>query len=150
MALHLSLEEEIAATPGRVFSVLVDLDGAARWMPNFVRIERLTESRFGVGTRWREVRKMFGWEASEVLEITGYEPERSLELFIDGTKGSSRRGQFRFRYDLTPAGPKTRLTLSGEVSGMGRVMELLGRLFMGPMNKALAKDLVAMKRCIES
>jgi carbon monoxide dehydrogenase subunit G len=150
MTIHMTLREEIAAPPDRVFEVLTDLDGASRWMPNFVRIEKLTPGPLRVGSQWRETRKMFGKESTEQFEVTGLERDRSFELFIDGTKGTSKRGQFRFRYDLSPQNGGTVLTLSGEIGGIGIVLELLGRLFAGMCKKAFAKDLAAMKRHIET
>jgi uncharacterized protein YndB with AHSA1/START domain len=150
MPLHFTLHEQIAAPPERVFAMLTDLDEARRWMPNLVRMEKLTSTPFGRGTRWREVRKMYGREASELFEVTACEPSKSLELYVDGTQGSSRRGYFRFRYELQPAEGRTTVTLSAEIGGMGAIMELLGRLFMGSFQKAVAQDMTAMKRQIES
>jgi carbon monoxide dehydrogenase subunit G len=149
VALYLTLHEEIAAPPERVLAALTDLDHSGRWMPRFVRIERLTGAGFGVGTQVRLTRKLFGREMTEHFEVQKYEPGRVLELFIDGAKGDSKRGYYRFRYELTPAGPETRVTMTGEIGGMGRVMELIGRLFVGPLKKAIAKDLSAMKSYIE-
>jgi uncharacterized protein YndB with AHSA1/START domain len=150
MPIEMTFQDTIAAPPERVFAALTDLDGAQKWMPNLVRIERLTPEKTGVGMRWRETRKMFGREASEEFEVTGLEPGKKVELYVDGTKGSSRRGYYRFRYELQPSGGSTLLRLHGEIGGMGKLMELVGRLFMGPFKKAMAKDLEAMKRYIES
>jgi uncharacterized protein YndB with AHSA1/START domain len=149
VSLYMTLREEIAAPPERVFEVLTDLDHAGKWMPNLVRIERLTGAGFRAGTRWRETRKMFGREAAEEFEVQGYEPGKSIELFIDGTKGASKKGYYRFRYNLMPIGKKTLVTLNGEIGGVGKFMEFIGRLFVGAMKKAIAKDLSAMKSYIE-
>lgn len=150
MPLNFTLQEQFSAPPERVFAMLTDLDQAARWMPNFVRIEKLTPPPFGRGTRWREVRKMYGREANELFEVTAYEPGKALELYVDGTQGSSKRGHFRFRYELQPADGRTTVTLAAEIGGMGALMELLGRLFMGAFKKAVVQDLAAMKRYMES
>lgn len=150
MPLHFTLQDQIAAPPERVFAMLTDLDEASRWMSNLVRIEKLTPTPYGRGTRWREVRKMYGREASELFEVTACEPGKALELYVDGTQGSSKRGYYRFRYTLQPADGRTTVTLSAEIGGMGAFMELLGRLFMGAFKKAVAQDLTAMKRHLES
>lgn len=149
MPIHLSSQKEINAPPERVFAVMTDMDAAGQWMPNFVRIEMLTPGEYGVGTKWRETRKMFGREASEVFEVTGLEPGKSLELYVDGTQGASKWGYYRFRYQLEPVGGKTSLTLTGEMGGLGVFMELLGRLMAGAFKKALGKDLDAMTDYIE-
>ena len=98
MAIEFTIEERVVAAPHAVFSVATDLENVGRWMPNFVRVERLTDGRFGVGTRWRETRKMFGAEATEEFEVTRCDPPRRVELFVDGRKGSSKRGAYRFVY----------------------------------------------------
>jgi carbon monoxide dehydrogenase subunit G len=151
MAITFELVESIAAPPERVFAVLADLDAAGKWMPNFVRIERLTEGKYGPGARWRETRKMYRREATEEFEVTAMEPPRSLELYVDGAKGSSKRGYYRFRYRLEPAaaGAGTRVILAGEMGGLNWLMELFGRLMAGTFKKAIAKDLAAMKAYIE-
>lgn len=149
MALHMKFREEFAAPPERVFAALTELDHAAAWMPNFVKIEKLTSGSFGVGTTWRETRKMFGREATEQFEVTAFEPNKLLELYIDGTKGASKRGYYRFRYDLEPQGDGTVVNLSGEIGGGGWLMDLIGRLFVGAFKKSIAKDMAAMKTYVE-
>jgi uncharacterized protein YndB with AHSA1/START domain len=149
MPIEFSVRREIAASPDRVFAALKDLDAARQWMPNLVGIEKLSPGRFGVGTKWRETRRMFGREASELFEVTGCEPGKSLELYVDGTQGSSKRGHYRFRYLLEPSGGHTTLTLAAEIGGMGFLLELLGRFMLGSFKKAIVSDLEAMARYLE-
>ncbi|WNG45445.1 hypothetical protein F0U60_16055 [Archangium minus] len=149
MPIEFTVRKEIAAPPDRVFAVMKDLDAMGKWMPSFVSIEKLTPGRFGIGTKWRETRRMFGRTASELFEVTGYEPGKLLELYVDGTQGSSRRGHYRYRHLLEPSGEKTTVTLAAEIGGMGALMELLGRFMVGTFKKAIASDLDAMARYIE-
>ncbi|MFY0530569.1 SRPBCC family protein [Archangium gephyra] len=149
MPIEFTVRKEIAASPERVFSALKDLDAASKWMPNLVGIEKLSPGKFGVGTKWRETRRMFGREAGEFFEVTGLEPNKSLELYVDGTQGSSKRGHYRFRYRLEPAGGKTALTMEAEIGGMGFLLELFGRLMLGSFKKAIVSDLEAMVGYLE-
>jgi carbon monoxide dehydrogenase subunit G len=149
MPIEFTVRKEIAASPERVFSALKDLDAASKWMPNLVGIEKLSPGKFGVGTKWRETRRMFGREASELFEVTSLEPNKSLELYVDGTQGSAKRGHYRFRYRLEPAGGKTALTMEAEIGGMGFLLELFGRLMLGSFKKAIVSDLEAMAGYIE-
>lgn len=150
MALNLTLTESFAVPPERVFDALAHPEETGKWMPNIVRIERLTEGPLRVGAQFRETRKMFGKESTEFFEVTALEPGRTLELFFDGTKGTSGRGRFVFRYDLAAAATGSTLTLSGTIDGMGVMGAILGRLVLGPMmRKALAKDLTALKAYVE-
>jgi len=149
MALRMELRETVAAPPEKVFPALSDPEQVSRWMPGLVRFERLTEGPIRTGSRFREVRKMFGREAAEVFEVTMHDPPRALELFVDGRLGSSRKGEFRFRYALVPRGGSTEVVLTGEIGGMGRIAEFFGRMFAGMMKKAIAKDLARMKAFVE-
>lgn len=150
MPIEFTVRKEIAASPDRVFAVLQDLDSAKQWMPNLVGIEKLSPGRFGRGTQWRETRRMFGSNASEVYEVTGFEPNTSLELYVDGAQGSSNRGYFRYRYRLEPSGGSaTTLSLTTEIGGMGFLLELLGRFMIGGFKKNLLSDLEALAKYVE-
>lgn len=150
MALAFHLEQRIQASADRVFAVLTDLERAGDWMPGFVRIEVLTPGPIRIGTTFRETRKMFGREAVEQFEVTDLDPPRLLGLTVDGTKGSSGKGTFRFRHLLVTEGSTTIVRLEGTIEGLGRVAEFFGRLFMGTMTKATAKDLEALRAYAEA
>ena len=144
MGLEFQVEQHFDLPRERVFRALTDLDAAGEWMPGFIRIERVGGPEFGVGTEWRETRKLFGKEATEQFEVTSCEPPERMELRVDGTKGSSRRGEYVFQYHLEPSGAGTRVALQGEIRGLGRIAGLFGRLMIGPFKKACAKDLEAL------
>jgi uncharacterized protein YndB with AHSA1/START domain len=149
MAIRLQCREVVDAPPERVFPALADPEMVARWMPGFVRFERLTEGPVGAGSRFREVRRMFGREAAEVFEVREFDPPRTLGLFVDGRNGSSKKGEFHFVYRLEGRGGRTEVVLDGEVAGMGRFLEFLGRLLAGTMRKSCDRDLAAMKAFVE-
>ncbi len=145
MPLRFTIEERFDASPEEVFRLATDIDGFREWMPNFVAVERLTDGVVGQGAVWRETRKMFGKESTEQFEITAMKPGKSLDLFVDGQKGTTGRGEYRFRYTFEPQGSGTLLKMDGEIAGMGWFMETLGRLFIGSFKKAVHEDLRAMK-----
>lgn len=144
-------EVTVHAPPALVFARATDLGSFGQWMQGFVRIEPLTPGPAGVGASWREVRKMYGREAGEVFEVTAWDPPRSFTLFVDGTKGSMRRGEMRFSHSFEPLGDgtATRLRLAGEVTGLGCAGVLFGWAMKGMFRKAIQKDLEALKRWIE-
>lgn len=149
MAVEFSVTQHIEVPPERVFRTMTDLEGAAAWMPDLIAVERLDDGPLAVGSEWRESRRMFGKEATEHFEVTGLDAPRSLRLRVDGTKGSSKRGEYLFHYELTPRGNGTEVRLDGEIRGLLGVAALFGRLFVGPFRKACAKDLAAMKEHLE-
>jgi carbon monoxide dehydrogenase subunit G len=149
MPASLSSEFHIEASPERVFAAMTDLDGYRHWMNGFVGVEKLTEGPFGVGTEWRETRRMFGREASEVFEVTACEAPSRLRLRVDGTRGASRKGEYRFEYALAPEGTGTRVRMTGAIDLPGWFAGLMSRLLVGMFKKAVDKDLLALKQHLE-
>ena len=150
MSLEFQSLTHFEASPERIFAVMTDLDAAAEWMPNIVSIERLDGDGFGVGTQWRETRKMFGKEATELFEVKHCDAARALDIYVDGRKGSSKKGEYHFRYRLEPRDNGTDLQLSATIHVEGWFAQLLGRLFIGNFRKTCEKDILAMKAYIET
>ena len=150
MGLQFQSHKSIAAPPDRVFAAMTQTDAVRQWMPNLVSFEPLTEGPLRVGSQWRETRKMFGKAASEVFEVTACEAPQQLSLRVDGSKGSSKKGEYRFDYRLAPQGATTELTMRGEVHVDGWLANLMGKLFAKTFIAACEKDLEAMKRWVES
>ncbi len=76
--------------------------------------------------------------------MTRCEPPTRLSVCVDGSKGSSRRGEYLFDYELAPSGAGTEVTLRGEVRGLSGFANLVGKLFVGSYKKACAHDLRAL------
>ncbi len=144
MPVEFTVQQGFANAPDRVFQALTDLKGIANWMPGFVKVEILSEGAFGLGTQWRATRKLFGKEATEQFEVTRFEPPTGLGLRVDGSKGTSKRGEYLFDYRLTPQNGGTEVTLHGAIRGLGRIAGLISRLFVGTFKKACVKDLRAL------
>jgi uncharacterized protein YndB with AHSA1/START domain len=148
--MELTFREEFDAPLDKVFAAVTDIPAAEKWMPNLVRMEMLTDGPYGVGTKWRETRKMFGKEAAEVFEVTGLAPGKHIELFVDGKQGASGRGEFRFKYDFEERGGKTVINIQGSITGMGCMGVVFGWMFKGMFAKAIRKDHEALRQHIES
>jgi carbon monoxide dehydrogenase subunit G len=149
MAIELSDSLQIQAPPDRVYQAFTDHNDWKNWMKGFVRVEPLTPGPFGKGTRFREVRKMMGHEAAEVFEVTACDPGRSVSLYIDGTKGSSKKGEYRFDYTFEPRDGGTLLAFRGKIQVPGKLWEFLGKLMCGMMRKMFMKDMLALKAHVE-
>jgi hypothetical protein len=63
--------------------VFTDLDGAAERVDGIQKLEKLTDGPVGLGTRFRETRRMFRKEAAEEMEFTAFEPGRSYGVCCD-------------------------------------------------------------------
>ena len=141
------LVESFSCSADRVFKGLTQVEAFNEWMPNLVRIEVLTEGAFGIGTRWRETRKMFGKEGGELFEVTACDAEaRTLTLFVDGTQGSTGKGAYNFRYRIEEReGGGAEMTMDAEISGMGLMGKLMGWMLVGMFKKMIQKDHTAFR-----
>lgn len=83
----ITLSRAVATSPERVWRVLTDIPGAADTLSGVDSVEMLSEPPYGVGTRWRETRTMFGKKATEELWVTAMDAPRStaIETEFSGT-----------------------------------------------------------------
>jgi uncharacterized protein YndB with AHSA1/START domain len=149
MAANFATSVYVEAPPPVVFSALSQIERWKDWLPNLVAVEKLTPGPFGSGTEWRETRKMFGKDASEHFRVTRYEPTSRLDIFVDGSKGTSKRGEYRFTYELVPERGGTNVELTGEIRMPG-LWKLFSKLMVGTFKKVCHKDLEALKQHLES
>lgn len=149
MSIRFEISETIRASPEQVLDAILDLEQAHRWIPGLVRMETVTTGPIDVGSEWRETRRLLGKEATEQFRVIGLDRPHRLELLVDGTKGSSGRGEYRFSYRIEGTGEATAVRLSGEIRGMTGIMALLGKLLVGPYRKACRKDLAALRSYLE-
>ena len=150
MPLTLQIEQTIAASPAVVWAALTDITHWPRWVPGLVRLEVADDAPFAPGKRFRETRTLFGREATEEFVVVRAQAPNDLELHVDGSLGSSRRGSYLFAYRLEPIAVGTCLRLHGTIEGMGWFFRNVGRLFVGIFRRALERDLAAFKRYVEA
>jgi hypothetical protein len=141
---RIELVTDVHRPPAQVFEALTTLDNAGKWMPGFVEIEKLTPGPFGVGTRWREVRKVSGQRAEEVFEVTEHQPPSRL-----GVKFPSKVAPGDAMYSITPmpGGTTVRLDMDVRIKGIAR---LFSPLFTSMMKSQIRKDMDALKAYVES
>ncbi len=154
MALPFHVEQPIAATPESVWSFLIQFTNSGRWMRDTLSVELLTDGPFGVGSRFRQTRRMYNRVAAEEFEVTAMDPvAHALALEVDGRKGVVGRGIFRFRYTMkpagTPLGSSTLVVLDGEIDALGRAVEFVASFFVGNFVRVVEKDLDGLRRCLE-
>ncbi len=141
-----AITRTINAPVEAVFEAVANISKFTEAVPQIMRVDFLTESRGGVGTRFRETRKMRGREASTVLEVTEYVKNKRVRLVSDagGTVWDSL-------FTVAPVGDgeSTRLDLVMEA----RPYRLMARVFVplmrGVVAKAVAEDMDAVKGWVE-
>lgn len=146
---NFQLSKHISAPIETVFDVAADLPHAAEHIRGIEKIELLTPGPIGVGTKWRETRRMMGREATEVLEIKSFERPRSYSVGCE-----SCGCYFESTFSFTPHDQGTELTLDVSTKAltlMAKIMSPIGNLLMGSaLRKCMQDDLDDVKRVAES
>ena len=147
---ELTVATDVAAPADRVWQVITDLEGSPEVISTIEEVEILAGGDgFGLGTKWRETRTLFGREATEVMEVTAIDPGRSYTVEADG-----RGAHYTTTVSVEPndgSGSRLSYSFGGEPKGtVGKLLAAtIGRLFMGATRKALEKDLAELKAAAE-
>jgi carbon monoxide dehydrogenase subunit G len=142
ITVELEVSREVGASAERVWAILTDLQEAPRVLSAVERVERLDDGDgFGVGTRWRETRVVFGRASTEELEVTAVDAGH-------GYATTAERGGTRYAsvLEIEPLDPdRCRLSMTfraASSTSAGRlVAATLGRLFHAATRRMLQRDL---------
>ena len=136
---QITLEKQVRAPIQRVFAVATNLRDAPKTIPAITKLEVLTEGPVRLGTRFRETRKMFGREATEVMEVTAFDPPRAMSI---GCENHGCRYRSDFRFEPRDGGTHVEMTFAAEpLSFMAKVMSVMMRPMMKKIMAECAKDL---------
>lgn len=136
----------IERSPGQVFAVLDDVNGAPRWMPAIKRIEVLTPDQpVGVGFQWRETRRVLGViPMTFTIEVVRHEAPKAWGISF--TDGKVRTGA---AFTLAATGQGTQVTLEercDDLVGKPKRAERIARM----MERSDGDLLERLKRHVES
>ena len=142
------VRRHVAAPVERVWAVVTDLARAPQVVRGIDSVEVLTPGDFGVGTRWRETRRMMGRPATEEMTVTAVESQRSYT-----TEAVHASIRYVSTVAVAPAGDGSELTMSFGARPTSAAMRLLGAV-TGPLGRravarALEKDLVDLAAAAE-
>lgn len=149
MPMKYQLTERFAHPPERVFELVANVESHPEWMPNVKRLEMLTDGELRVGSSWRSTRSFFGREGTEYFEVAAFDPPKRLLLRVDGQKGTSGRGEFRFDYHFEQKPGGTLLTLDGEIAGFDTLGKMAQRVFLTAFKVAVRRDHSAFRRHLD-
>ena len=120
--IEFTIKTYIKRPPAAVFDHVTDPGRLATWQTNTVSAVQEGDGPFGLGTRLREVhRTPGGKELTSVVEVSEYEPDRTLGLHvIEGTP-------VHVRITLEPAesGTLMRFRCHGRLTGPMRLAQPL-------------------------
>lgn len=135
----------IAAPPETVFDTVAHIDRFSEAIPNVTSVEFLSETRRGIGTRFRETRLMRGRPASTELEITDYIVNERVR-FVSEAGGSTWDTTFTVR----PDGDATHLDMVMEATPRTLVAKVTTAVFGRMVATAIESDMDAVKAYCEA
>jgi carbon monoxide dehydrogenase subunit G len=140
---RIDLERLVRARAETVWEVLTDISHADQTLSGVTHVELTTEGPYGVGTQWRETRRMFGKEATEQMRVTVAEPPTRTVV-----EAESSGVRYVTEFTLTPTSPDvTRLGMSFTAAqGAANLLQktlwrIFGRLGVKATAKVMARDL---------
>lgn len=150
MSSSVRVSQETTADTATVWSIYTSMDRWVEVIGAISSVERLDDGDgFGLGTKWRETRTMFGKQATEVMEVTEFD-DGIRYLTAAESHGSKYFSEMR----VDPSGVGSTLSMSfrGEPqTAMTKIVTTaFGWLFMRTTRKAVAKDLADIARAAEA
>ena len=139
---------ELEASIDTVFEAATDIPSWADRISGIQSVELLTDGPVGVGTKFRETRIMFGREATEEMEITGFDAPRSYT-----TEADSHGCHYVTKMTFEPSGSGTdvQMSFNAEPQTMfAKTMAAVMKPMIGKMRDMIGKDLDELKAAIEA
>lgn len=142
------VEQTIAAEPSRVFDALSEFRHAPERVPSIMKVEMLTDGPVGVGTRFRETRRVFGKEATEEMEVTAFEAGRLYVL-----EAVSCGCRYRTEVSCAAVDGGALVRMATEAQPLSRIAKIttpvMSLLMTGVFRKCLKGDLEAIREYAE-
>lgn len=144
-----TITRHTTAAAERVWAVATDLENAADTISAIGRVEVLSPPPFGVGTRWRETRRIMKKDATEEMWISAMEHGRSYTA-----EAASRGAHYVTTFACTPSpngGSDITMTFDALPTGMvSRVLSVvMAPLVRRPVAGQLAADLADLAAAAE-
>lgn len=132
----------------KVFAACTDFANMPERIGGIERVEMLSEGPVGVGTRFRETRIMFKREATEEMQVSAFERDRSYTLACDSCGCA-----YEFTHSFKPDADATVVEMelnTRPISFFAKLMSPFGKLMMGSMKKCISKDMDDLRASVES
>lgn len=140
-----TVSRTINASPDVVFQVVSDIPNLPETNPDIVSIEFFTESQTGLGTRFRETRRMGKKQMDTDLEITKYVENDHVRMVTD-----SHGTVWDTLFTVRPNGDQTDLTLVMDARPHKMLPRILNPLMKGMFRKGIEKHLDVVKAYCEA
>ena len=145
-----TVKRTIYAPVDRVFKTVSDINNFSQAVPHIVSAEILSDTKSGLGTRFKETRLMKDKESTTELEIT----ELEITEFVDNDRvrmvADSHGTIWDTVFTVKPAGGSTDLELTMDARAYKLLPKIMNPLIKGMIQKAVERDMDAVKAYCES
>jgi uncharacterized membrane protein len=132
----------IARSPAEVFAFVSDFENLPQFCGTSNSVKKVSSGPIGRGTVFRQVFAMYGWRLDTPVELTAFDPDRSLTYRSQG--GPRVEGSCFFGPD--PAGTRLRYTVKIHPRGAYR---LFAPLLIRILRRQTRQDLAKLKALLE-
>jgi uncharacterized protein YndB with AHSA1/START domain len=133
--MRISVRGVIGCPPERVWAVLEDVEGQARWMPDVAWIRAVGPSR-GPGARYRVRTRVLGVPATtDEIQVTAWQPPHRLAVAHLGVV----RGRGEWRLRASRDGRRTLFEWDEELTTPPPVLGELALRAYGPVQRAMLR-----------
>ncbi len=144
-----SVDIEIAKPKEVIWAVITNIENSSNIISGIISLQILNQPEKGlVGLKWKEIRQMFGKEASETMWIT-----ESVENEYYCTRAESHGSVYITKLSLNETGSNTVLNMSFTAEAQTLFVKIvsacMGFFIKNSMKKALLKDLEDIKKYVE-
>ncbi len=127
-----------------IFDTISNIGQLPETSPDVLSVEFLTESTSGVGTRFRETRRMKNKEIVTELEVTEYDPPSGVRMVAD-----SHGTVWDTRFFVTPVPGGAELVIDMDCRAHKLLPRLLNPLLKGMFERGMKKHLEQLKAYCE-
>lgn len=147
--MKVTVDIEISKSKECVWAAITDIENSSNMISSIIDLEVINKPADNiVGLKWKETRRMFGKEASEIMWIT-----ESVENEYYCTRGESHGSVYITKLSVSELGDHTLLTMSftGEAQTLivRYISMLMGFFIKSSLKKELLKDLNDIKEFVE-
>ena len=139
----------VAAAPEDVFAFYCDPANWRPTLPSLLGVEMLNEPPFGLGTRWRQLRRVLWLTQESEAEVVGYEAPRELECRIHFPRLAEAGGSLQVAHYMKDEAGGTRWIVGASLVLRQQMPRAVEWSFFAPMRWSARRDLAAFKMAIE-
>ena len=139
-----TVSRTIRAPIERVFDTIAHIENFSKAVPHITKVEFLSETRRGVGTKFKETRLMGKREASSVLEVTEYVENERVRMVSDqgGTIWDTV-------FTVAPSDDGIDLTMVMDAKAYKLMAKYFNPLLKGMIQRHIESDMDAVKAFCE-